>query len=101
MDRRIQLERLSVSQDSNYGGVQQSWTLIATVWAKLVPISGREFFASDQLVADAMIRFRLRYRSDLDATCRIVYNAKPYNIRYIAEIGRHDELEITALVVNP
>ena len=41
LNRRITLQRPSSAQDS-FGAVQSTWIDVATVWADIQPLSGRE-----------------------------------------------------------
>jgi SPP1 family predicted phage head-tail adaptor len=100
LDRKVNLERYTLNQN-DFGEPIETWSLIASVWASRAILSGNETFESDQTAALALYRFRMYYRSDLDATCRIVYEGRNYNIKFIAEIGRREGLDITAELVNP
>lgn len=83
---RVRLERYDEVEDSNgvvqdpdSGEVLREWTLVATVWAAIEPLSVREFIQSGAGQSQVSARITLRYRSDLNATWRIVHNAKVYN----------------------
>ena len=43
------------------------WENVATVWASLEAMSGREFFASQQAQSEVTQRIRIRYRPDVTA----------------------------------
>ena len=100
LDRKVRLEQ-RINTPNAYGEPIESWNLIAEVWASRAQLSGRELFESDQVAAEALYRFRLYYRTDLDATCRIVYDGKNYDIKSVAEIGRREGLEVLAQLINP
>lgn len=108
LDRRIDIERKSVSQDS-YGGETESWTKIATRLAAWYgAVSGDERFVSDQFSATQQVEFRIRYReqfADLSPLDRIIYPASSsspgegavYNILEVREMGRREALSIIAV----
>jgi SPP1 family predicted phage head-tail adaptor len=100
LDRKIRLERLTSTQN-DYGEPVESWVLIAEVWASRAVLSGREMYEGDQIAAEALYRFRMYYRTDLDNTCRIVYGSQNYNIKAVSEIGRREGLEVVAQLINP
>lgn len=103
MDRRIKLQRAVEAQDG-FGTPIKTWQDIAskpTVWAEVEPLGGRETFASQELLAEADSRFRVRYRTDITVEMRIVYQGDNYDIKSIAELGRHEGLEILAKRVQP
>jgi len=76
----VRIERPVQVGRSASGASQQSYALVAEVWAAIEPISGREFIASAATQSKVVARVVIRYRSDIDATCRIVHGAKTYNI---------------------
>lgn len=93
LDRRVTLQTLTVTRDS-YGAAIESWTDLDTVWAEVIPLKGREYFTAAQIVAEKMLKFRIRYRTDLTETMRIVYAGQTYDVQYMAEIGRRAGFEL-------
>lgn len=100
LDRRIVLQAFTTTQDG-YGEENESWSTFATVWAQVMPFTGRERFVADQVSGEADTRFRIRWRSDIDVTQRIVYDGDTYDIEGVIEIGRHEGLEILAKALVP
>lgn len=96
LDQRITLQSRTVVPDA-YGQDTITWTLIATVWAQVQAVRGREFFAAAQVQQEQTVKMRIRYRADLDQTCRIVHDGKNYDITGIVPVGRKDMLEIMCL----
>lgn len=95
LDRKIRIETKSVTLDT-YGQETVTWTTRAEVWAAVMPLRGSELIASAQLTPETMTKFRIRYRSDILPTDRIVYENKNYDIQYVAELDRRVGLDITA-----
>jgi SPP1 family predicted phage head-tail adaptor len=100
LDRKVRLEQATLAAN-DFGEQIKTWSLLAEVWASRAVLSGTETFDSDQIAATALYRFRMYYRTDLDARCRIVYEGKNYNIKFVAEIGRREGLDVTAELINP
>jgi SPP1 family predicted phage head-tail adaptor len=98
LDRRVQIKVKTASRDA-YGAEILTYSVLATVWAEVVPTSGREYFAAAQFIPEATLKIRMRFREDFDETALISYDGVDYNILYIAEIGRADGLEV--LVKKP
>lgn len=96
MDRRVVLQTASASTDS-YGQGVQSYTDLATVWANVRYLTGRELLLAQQTTPNAQVKFQIRYRSDIDETSRIVHDGATYDIQHIAVIGRNVGLEILAV----
>ncbi len=93
LDRRITISVKTATRDS-YGAEIIGWSTLATVWAQVMPLSGREYFTAAQFVPEAELKIRIRFREDFDETAKITYNNIDYDILHIAEIGRQDGLEI-------
>lgn len=78
---RIRIERLADDLDSNgdviqndqTGEVSQSWQTVDTVWAAIEPLSAREFIQSAAMQAELVAKIVMRYRTDVDATNRLVH----------------------------
>lgn len=92
-DRRIQFLVETPTQNS-YGELVYQDSIVATVWAEVMPIGGRETFMASQIVPEAKFKIRTRYRSDLTTKHKVKFQSEIYDIAYIAEIGRRDGLEL-------
>ena len=91
---------LSRSHSPNaYGEQIEIFSTLATVWAQKVELSGQEQVAAQQVSAEVMTIFRIRWRSDVTATCRLLVDGVTYGIVYIAELGRRERLELTCKTV--
>lgn len=71
LNRRIRIEQESKTQDA-VGGVSRTWSTVATVWASIEPLNGREYFEAKTTNQEITTRFRIRYRTGLDESMRIV-----------------------------
>lgn len=71
LDTRITIERLQSGEDS-WGQPIEGWSLIASTWASVEPLQGREYIAAMAAQAETSIRVRVRYLAGIDPTCRIV-----------------------------
>lgn len=92
-DRRVTIQTATVTQDA-HGGQVKSWGNLATVYAEVVPLRGRELIAAAQFMPEAQVKFRMLYRTDFDESARLVHDGVNYEIVHIAEIGRRRGLEI-------
>lgn len=91
LDRRITIQTYSVSQSTS-GEETKTFSTLATVWAKVEMTKGSEGFEADQLTAQAMTKFTIRYRTDVTEIMKILYGTVYYDIISIAEgVGRHVE----------
>ncbi|MES2910616.1 MAG: phage head closure protein [Pseudomonadota bacterium] len=78
---RVRIEELTdnvdtsgdVIQNQETGVVSRSWQPVATVWAAIEPISGREFIQSQATQSQITARILIRQRDGLDAAMRLVH----------------------------
>jgi len=82
MDRRIRFDRKDVTQDS-YGEEVITWTPIATVWAARQNLRGVEKWTAQQVAAELVSRYIIRYRDDLNPTMRLIDGARTYDIHQL------------------
>lgn len=94
MDRRLTLLTRVLAAPNAQGEKIASYETLATVWGRKQDISGREFFASGQLHAEASTRFTIRHRTDLTSIHRLTCEGVNYDIVHIAEMARRVGLEI-------
>lgn len=89
LDQRIRIEAKTRVEDEG-GGSVEAWAPVATAWAKVWPVSGRERAEAQQVQAATLMRFKVRRRGDLDTGMRIVWQGKAHNIRFVADAGRRE-----------
>jgi SPP1 family predicted phage head-tail adaptor len=88
---RVELQRNAKTQDPVTGEMVSGWTPVATVWAAILPSSGREFVAAAAAQSEVQGKIIIRYRDGVDASMRAVNRGKYYNILAVlpdAESGR-------------
>jgi len=88
---RVELQEQQIAQDPNTGEMLTTWVTISRPWAEIVPMSGREFMAAGAEQSEVRGRIVIRYRDDVDASMRVVYRGRYYNILAVlpdAESGR-------------
>lgn len=84
----VELQRVTVTADS-HGDQVKTWATIATAHASIEPLSGREFIAASQTMADLTTRIRVRGRSDIQLTPkdRVKFGARLFDIRHVIDWG--------------
>ncbi|MCC6156287.1 MAG: phage head closure protein, partial [Candidatus Hydrogenedentes bacterium] len=77
------------------GQVRHSYAPIdgGIVWARIAAISGREFFAAAQVQSETTTRITIRWRDDIDETCRV-----RHVIDHSASPPRYDDYDIKAVI---
>ena len=94
LNRRVTLQRKTAATDA-YGAEVASWTDVATVWAAIEPLTGREFFASRQINAEITTRVVIRYLTGIVPAMRIVHGTRLYDILSVIDPrDAHVELQL-------
>lgn len=96
MRHRITFQRFDGERDG-YGDPLEAddahWTDVATTWAAIDPISGREFYAAEQSQSEVTHKVRLRYRPGLTTAMRISWEGRLLKILSIIDWEeRHESL---------
>ena len=95
LDQRIVIQGLSEAAD-DFGQRVQTFSTLATVWAKIEERKGKEGELGNQLVATRLVDFVIRYKSGLDERMRISYGGDIYLIQsIIKEDARKSFMRIT------
>lgn len=98
-DRKITIQRATEARDA-IGGVTETWSDHLVLWAEVVPVSGKEALEYDRNVSSRTSRFIVHFLDDITREDRISYDGDSWNIRFLRELGRRRELEITAEVIE-
>ncbi|MBC7193869.1 phage head closure protein [Marinobacter sp.] len=98
---RILIQRLASGQDE-YGQPLNAWQDVATVWAKIEDLSGREYFQAQQVpTAQVSTRITIRWRPDIEPTMRVVHGARVLDIKAVLDPdGRRREIQLMCLEVE-
>lgn len=97
----ITIQQTTQTQD-DHGGIVDTWTVFALIHAAKEDLTGREFWAAQQVNAEIQTRFRIRYLAGVTAKMRIVYAGQVYDILAMQDPdGRRRELHLLCKAVNP
>lgn len=80
---RVDLQEPVITQNPTTGEMETVWTTVARPWAKIAPMSGREFLAAAAEQSEVRGKITIRYRGDVDATMRVVHRGKWYAIHAV------------------
>lgn len=94
LDRRVTIERATVTQDSA-GQQIRTWGVLATVWASVRPLRGAEAMMAMQVHATQTLEVSIRYREGIDPTThRLLIAGVAHDITAAFEIGRREGLRM-------
>ena len=95
LNKRVKISQLVTGSPAfdEVGQPNTSWEELATIWAAIEPVSGREFWAQQQIQSEITARIRIRYRNDVTVGMKAECNGKTYMIKYIIDYQEsHKEL---------
>lgn len=88
--RQVVLEQPSTVKDAA-GQVIESWTEVATVYAEIQQLTGREVLAATGKVSIVDAQIDMRYRDGLSPAMRARYRGQIYNIAAIIDVDTRHE----------
>ena len=102
LGQRITLQQRTIAQDAT-GGQLATWTDVATAWAEVTPLSGRELIAAQAVASETSHQITLRWQpAFVDpkrvAARRIVFNGRQFNIN--AAINEDERNRMLTLLVS-
>lgn len=69
-----------ISTQSESGAETITWQDVATFWASVEPLAGRELVQAQQVQADSTFRAICRYRAGVTSQMRLSFNGRALNI---------------------
>lgn len=94
LDKRVTIQSMTATRNA-IGEPVEAWADVATVWAAVEPVQGREFWEQQQVQSEVTTRIRIRYRAGVTAAMRVTYGGRFYNIKSVIDPReRHDEMQL-------
>ena len=99
----VTLQRAVTASDGQGGQEVMSWDGIATVWADIWPLSGRDRLQAEQVQSTVLHRALIRFQASpsnpdlpfVAAKDRLIHKGLAHNIRAVLDLeGRHQFLEL-------
>lgn len=88
LDERVAIQARSRTPDGA-GGYSEAWSTVATVWARVRPLSGRERLLGEQLEAPRNYRVTIRRRA-VTADHRLLWRGVALNVRFAPLVGSRE-----------
>ena len=100
---RISFQKLGTTQDELGQDVEGEWETVASAWAMIKTLQGREYYAAASAQSERTSRFVIPYQKGLDSTMRIVYDNRIFDIEQppINDDEMNKTLTIIVREVNP
>lgn len=97
LNKKITIQQATDGRSTS-GAVEPTWSTYAVAWASVEPATGREFEDSDQVNAEASIKFRIRYKSGITNKMRISWDGRVFDITAVLnQYERNREIIIMAV----
>lgn len=97
LNQRVTLQQRAAGEDA-MGQANGAWQDVATVWAQVMPLRGREFFAAAQTQQELSIKVTMRYRAGVTPSMALLWQGQRYDITGVIQLGgRREWLEVMAL----
>jgi SPP1 family predicted phage head-tail adaptor len=68
---RVTIQTQVEGVEDTFGAPAMTWSDVATVWAEVMVLSGREAFRMAQVQPEATLRVVMRYRAGVTSQCRL------------------------------
>lgn len=97
LNKRVTIQNRVVAQNG-IGEAVTTWAKLASVWASIEPIQGKEFWAQQQVQSEVTVRVRIRYRPGILPSMRLLYGQRVLVIESI--INPHEKNEHLQLMCS-
>lgn len=94
LDQRVTIMAPVEVRDPNYSAVTRTWQPLATVWAAVEPLQGRELERNRELGSEISLRVRVRFSPEISAISskmRLDNGGKLYEIQAVLNPFQGDE----------
>ena len=99
LNKRVTLQSATLARDG-HGQAIETWSNVATVWAAIEPIRGREYFAAQQVSAETTHRVTIRHRSGVSPQWRVVFGSRTFRIESVINpLEKNERLELMCVEV--
>lgn len=96
---RVTLEEYSPAPEAD-GGEVPVYYPVATVWAEVLELRGRQYLEAREAHSDITTRIRIRHRTDVRPEWRVRFGATLYRVEHVVDLaGRRRELELLCVAI--
>jgi SPP1 family predicted phage head-tail adaptor len=86
LNQRATLRAQTLTPDGG-GGYSETWDAVATLWARLEPISGNDLYLAGKLESRARHKLTIRRNASIAAGQRVQIGARNFAIRALLDPG--------------
>ena len=86
LNKRVTIQQQSTAVDE-IGQPVVSWSDVATVWAEVKDVSGREYIAAGAIQSAVLTKITIRKRAGIVSAMRVLHGSDTYSIDAVLESG--------------
>jgi SPP1 family predicted phage head-tail adaptor len=86
---RVTIQRKDSTVDP-YGQAAITWTNVGSVWADIIPVTGKEMFSADANQNQLVAKIVIRARGGIDPTMRVVHGTTFYSIEAVLPVSERE-----------
>lgn len=77
---RLEIQRMQSIVDTEGQVTGEDWQTVGSAWGKVDPLSAKELLAAQAIQSEIVARVTMRYRTDIDHSCRLLHRGQVFNI---------------------
>lgn len=97
---RITIQQRSSVQDDATGEISQTWADVALIWANVQHVNGLSAIKAGMDTSSVKASIRIRYRSGIDASMRVLHGADTYTIEAVIPNKNSGHIDLIAVIKN-
>lgn len=83
-NKRVTLQSEVLTPDAQ-GGSSKDWSDVATVWASVEPMAGKEAYTWGKLLEESTLVIKIRYRAGVVPKMRLKYGTRYFDISSVID----------------
>jgi head-tail adaptor len=101
LDRKADFYAKVIARTGDYYESTDTWpTLTLTAWGEITYVGGDAIISNDEKFYSGTLFLKIRYRSAIVETMRVLIDSVWYRITYIERLGRKAGMKITLVKIN-
>lgn len=95
---RVMIQEYKEILDQYKTPIDEGWQDVATVWAAVEPIQGKEYIQLQNTQSEITTRIRMRYFAGVKPSMRVIYGDRVFNIQSVIDFEeRHIEMQLMCI----
>ena len=92
--QQIQLQQPPTTGQDSFGALpatnDSDWTTVATVWAKISTMTGRELYQAQRIAAEASHKVIIRYYPGVSDSWRVLFGTRKFDINAVLNLDERN-----------